>query len=279
MELKGVVADINEVPEALRPLYVQKGNQWQANLVGDIPGFVKADQVAEINGRLAEFRENNKKVMSALGVTTVDEALQRVGLIAGLSADKLAALKDLDPEAAKAALARVAALEKKGIKNEDDLEVKLKQALDEGLKPIRTELELERKARRDAQERADEALLREVVGTKFSKAGGKAGALDFIVSEFKRDFRVVDGVVKANENKFSPENPNKPLSEDEWVAGAIKRYDFAFAASQGGGASPSSGNGNASLRAGAKELRNPTPQELGRFASDIRKGLIVVVND
>jgi len=53
----------------------------------------------------------------------------------------------------------------------------------------------------------------------------------------------------------------------------MKEFGFAFAASQGGGAGGGSGNG-AGARPGAKQLVNPTPQELGRLKHVSGKGLV-----
>src|SRR5262249_10032479 len=122
-------------------------------------------------------------------------------------------------------------------------------------------------ARKADKDRADKATLRTAVGEAFARMGGKPKALDFIVSKAEGTFEVVDGNVVGR--KFGP-IPGEKLTVDEIIAAQTKEYDFAFAPSSGGGASPKSGGGAPA----ANELRNPTPHELGRHADDIAAGRI-----
>lgn len=274
MALKPVVTALTDVPEAHRPLYEQRDGKYVLALEGDPAGYVKATDLADANGKLIEFRDNNVKLLKALGADSVDGALARAAVVAGIDPAKLAALKDLDPEAAKAALARVAELEKKGVKTGEDVAVQIKAAIDSAMAPVREELANEKKARTEAQSRADEALLRETVGSKYLKAGGKPEAVDFIVAEFKKDFRVVNNAVVALDGRLSPENGVKPLTDQEWLAGATKKFGFAFEPSKGGGANPAgAGNGNGA-RPGVRQMVNPSPQELGRLKNVPGKGLV-----
>ena len=60
------------------------------------------------------------------------------------------------------------------------------------------------------------------------------------------------------------------------MAQQVRESDFAFLPSGGGGANPKPGGGGPS---GAKELRNPTAQQLGANANAIARGELRVVYD
>lgn len=271
MALRTVVAALTDVPESLRGEYELKDGKYVLKLDGEVPGYVKASDLAEANGKVVEFRDNNVKLLKALGVDSIDAGLQRAGLVAGLTPERIAALKDLDPVAAKAALERVAELEKKGVKNSDDVATQIKAALEAALGPVHQELKDEKRARAEAQGRADNALLRQTIADKYLKAGGKPSAIDFIVSEAQKAFRVMDNAVQAQENRFSADKPGSPLGIDEWLSGVTKTFDFAFEPSKGGGAAPgSNGSGaGASHPAGVKVIRG-TQQELQRLGANMQ---------
>jgi hypothetical protein len=81
--------------------------------------------------------------------------------------------------------------------------------------------------------------------------------------------------VKAKPNIFSPTRPGEPLTPDEWMVSATKDLAFLFGRSSGGGAPPAGSGAGGS--ASGKELRDPTPQQLGQFAADIASGKMRVV--
>jgi hypothetical protein len=236
MALKPVVDSLDQVAEPFRPEYVQKDGKFVLSLDGDPLGYVTGAAHAELNGKFSEFRESNKRLIAALGVDSVDKALARAALVGGIDAAKLERLKAIDPDEYEALKVKAAKLKDKGIDDADGLDVKLKAMLDAALKPVQDALSAEKTLRTDAQQRADKALLRQTVGDKFIKAGGKANALDFVLGEAQKSFSVVDNEVRAGENKFSAQKPSEPLGLDEWLEGAMKDYDFAFNPSAGGGA-------------------------------------------
>jgi hypothetical protein len=254
MALKAVVPDINAVPENLRSLYTQRDGKFVLDLEGDVPGYVPAQ-------KHAEFRENNVKLLKALGAETVEAALQRAGLFTGLDSDRLAKLKDIDPAVYAELKAKADALEKKGVKGVDDVEA-LKKSLLEDLKasvvgPLQAQLAEMQKASQAKDQRIADATLRSAVAERFAKAGGKASASGFIVEEAKKAFRVVDDRVVAVDGRFGSDG--EPLTLDAWVAGATKEYDFAFEPSKGGGAAPA-GAGGAPAHKGP--FKTPSGEEL-----------------
>jgi hypothetical protein len=251
--MKLILDDLSAVPEALRSEYVEKDGKFRLRIEGDT-------ERATLEGKLNEFRSNNiaylKELEELRGIKTKFEGV--------------------DPEAAKAAFAKLSALENKGVKSADDIDARLKAALEAVVNPLRAELAEVKNERTQAREELSKSALRDAVSKTFLQNGGKAKALDFIVGKAEADgFRADGGAIKAAANKFSADRPGEPLSLDEWIGSQIKENDFAFEPSKGGGAAPSNGSG---VRTGVKQLVNPTMQELGRFSKEIAEGKIQVVS-
>lgn len=137
---------------------------------------------------------------------------------------------------------------------------------------LETQLASEKTARLDAQKRADAHAIESKISDAFLKAGGQPKARTFIVAQAAPLFTIENGVLKGT--KFSPLRPGEPMSLDEFILLQTRENSFAFMPSQGGGANPGQGGGGTS---GVKELRDPSPQELGRYASDIAAGKVRVV--
>lgn len=266
MSLKPVITALTDVPEALRGEYEPWDGKYKLKLEGEIPGFVAA-------AKHAEFRDTNVRLLKSLGADTVEAALQRAGLFTGLDADRLAALKDIDPAEYRALKTKLEQLEKKGVTKPDDVQAQIQAALD-GFKttvvgPLQEKLTTAEKANLAKEQRLNEAAVRSAIGDRFVKAGGKPEAVDFIVDRAKQTFRVVDDKVVAAEGKYGAQG--EPLTVEEWISGATKEYAFVFEPSKGGGAAPA--GGGSAPRAGVRRLVNPTPEELGALDIVPGKGL------
>lgn len=251
-----VVDSLDKVPEAARSFYEQKDGKYHLSLEGAPAGFVSAADLATANGRVVEFRDKNIALM------------QEVEPLRGLKTK----FDGIDPEAAKTALAKVADLEKKGIKGGDDITAAVTSAVEAAVKPLKDQLLTTQQTLNDEKKRADEGTLRSSVAERFLKSGGKAKALDFIVGQAKSVFTVENGVVKAAANKFSTERPGEPLSLDEWVAAQVQENDFAFEPSKGSGAPPQGPGGSGGSGDNRKVIKDPTPQQLGEHAADVKAG-------
>jgi hypothetical protein len=274
MPLKFEVEKLEDVPEPARGFYEQKDGKF----VLGVEGVAPARDLAEANGKIVEFRDSNRALMRALGAETIDAALSRAALVAGIDPAKLERLKAIDPDEYAALKAAAAKLKEKGVTDPADLDTRLSAALEAALTPVKQELASEKQARAEAQKRADEALLRQSIGDKALKAGLDPAYLDFMTTKAHDDFHVIDNAVKAKDNKFSADKPGQALGIDEWLAGKMKEFSRIFAPAQGGGAGGGSGNG-AGARPGAKQLVNPTPQELGRLKHIPGKGLVNVAGE
>lgn len=134
-----------------------------------------------------------------------------------------------------------------------------------------TELEAELVAEKEAHAATQ---FKHTVTAEFLRVGGRESAVDFIVRSAAKVF-AVDGTT----NEPSRQNPGVPLSLAEWIEDQFETADFAFKPSKGGGAGATRGGGVHRLGAYTrqKELRDPSPQQLGQHAADIAKGKLKVV--
>lgn len=259
--LTPVVESLDKVPEAARPFYEQKDGKYHVILDAAPAGFVPATELATANGKVIEFRDKNIALLQEV------EPLRTLKTTVG----------DLDVVKAKEALTKVGELEKKGVKGAEDVAALVNTAVAAALKPVTDQLTASQAATEAATKRAAESTLRTVIGEKFTKAGGKPGAIDFIIGKAKEVFTVEGDQVKAHPNKFSSTRPGEALGVDEWIITAAKENDFAFEPSGGGGANPLKGGGGA-LKPGQTVLQDPTPQQLGdpKTAKGIKDGTIKV---
>lgn len=251
--LAPVVDKIEDVPEAARSFYVAKDGKFHVDLSGTPAGFAPAADLAAANSKIVEFRENNINLKK-----TVDELTPLKTAFDGI-----------DPTAAREAIKAAEEFKKKGMTKPDDIQalITASQA------PLMAKLESITN-QHEATRKANEALtLRSTLSDKFTKAGGADGALDFIVSQAAGVLKVVDGRVVAEPNQFSTDKPGESLSVDEWMTQQTKKNAFAFKPSGGGGANPVPGNGpGASRPAGQLVLRDPSAQDLGKHAAEIKAG-------
>jgi hypothetical protein len=172
--------------------------------------------------------------------------------------DLLARFDGIDPAAVKATAAKLAALEQ--------------AKPDERIAALESQLAA-------ANKRANEGVLKDAVSGAFLKSGGRPAASDYILSKAEKLFTVAaDGTLVSS--AFDPDQPGVKLTVAAFINQQLKESSFAFQPSSGSGADPrrSTGGGN---RSGAKELRNPTPQQLGdaATAAAIRRGELKVVYD
>lgn len=252
-----VVEKLEDVAEPARQFYKSEGGKFVLDLTATPSGFVPAAELATANGRVIEFRDTNIALKKQ-----VDE----------LSPLKVA-FEGIDPVAAKAALASQEELKKKGITKPDDLAAAIQTAVQAAVTPLTQQLTQITTTNAENQKRADLMTLNQVLGAKFSKAGGVPEAQDFISSKAAGVFVVEGGAVKAAPNQFSVDRPGEPLSVDEWMTRQTKEQAFAFKASSGGGANPAPGAGGGTQhKPGQLVLKDPTPQQLGEHAGDIKSG-------
>lgn len=225
MALKFIIDTLTEVPGPLRGEYTKREDGKYVLAVDGHPDSTK----------VAGFRDNN------ITLTRERDALTA----------KLAAFDGIDSEAAKAALAKIAA-------GEDADVVKLKLQLAES-----------QSATAAATQKAEALAHRQAVSAAFLAAGGRSEAVDFVTA--LAPFTVVGDTLKPNEGEASP-------TIQEWLLDqTVGANAFMFHPNKGGGAM---GSKPSALvlggRSDVRTLRNPTPQELGAAAADIAAGKVKV---
>jgi hypothetical protein len=222
--MRTILENLDDLPEALHKEYEEKDGKFYLKLEGDEPnGYVKASLLADANGRLVEFRENNRGL-----------AAEKTELTA-----KLAALNGLDPEEHKRMKVRIAELEKKGVKGADDLGVKIQEAVTAAVNPLQQQLTDITKREQDAQTK----LLQRDLENTLTKAGISAGVEEKAIPDYLRRgmevFSLEDGKPVAKNGTtpiYSTANPDQPLSVGEWATGLVKEAPHLFKPTKGGGA-------------------------------------------
>ncbi len=248
--MRAVVESLSDVPEPLHGEYEERDGKFFLKIDGDVPGLVRANDYGDLKQKVALFRDK------------YTAAMKRASEIAGVDEidDDLTPLRTT-LESLKAKLA-------------DNPESTQKQ-IQEAIKPLQEALAAEKAGRIAATERVSKALLRENIGAVLTKGGAHPNALGFLLDQSEKVFEIKDDKVSARDGYFTKEG--KPVTPNDWMETAIKDYDFAFKKSSGGGPIPP--NGDPSPAAGAKILRNPTPEQLGANMDDIASGKIQIVND
>jgi hypothetical protein len=183
--------------------------------------------------KLAEFRDKNIALLKEVE-------------------DLKAKYEGIDPLAVAADRARLAELEK--AKPQDRITA------------LEAELAAEKTAHASTRKVADTSVIENKIADAFLKLGGRSEARAFIVAQSAGAFTVENAALKGT--KFSPSRPGEPMSVDEWLTLQTRENAFCFLPSSGGNARPMSGDSGPA----GKTIKNPTPQELGRYAKEIASG-------
>jgi hypothetical protein len=188
--------------------------------------------------KLEEFRTNNVKLLK-----------------------DLSKFDGIEPEAVKADKAKLTAFET--------------AKPNERITELETQLAAEKTARAEAEQKAATNRVRDTIETKGLAIGLRPNAVDILRGKGEPVFTVVNGVVQAKPNTFSKTRPGELITVDEWLADQAREFPFLFLPSSGSGAAPQpSGGGTVS---NVPELRDPTPEQLGRHADEIMAGKLRVV--
>ena len=267
-----------KLAEPLQEEY-QKGSDgaFVVKLTGKAPpGLVSAQDLADANGEVTEFRKTSTGILKDIAVL--------LGIDEGSVTKELTPLrafiekfKNVDLEKHTQLLSDAAKLKSKGITNAEDISEIIRTEIAAGLKDVNIKLETSETARVEAQGRADQATFSKEITDPFIKAGGKRRATDYIVTQAHESFHIVDGKTVAKDGKLSPKDGTTPITISEWMAVATKEHDFAFEGSGGGGSGTQEGS---VTPAGAKELLNPTAAQLGdeKIGEQLSQGKLVIVN-
>lgn len=214
MKLKATLdkAAYDATPEALRAAYAQKGDVF----VLDVDGMTADDEVAAINVKLTEFRDNNIKLIK-----------------------DLKKFDGVDPDKYKSYETRVAELEAQGVAKPNDVA----QLIASALEPVKAQLGAMELEKNKAMARLDEKNLEDSLWSIGSKAGVDEQAKPYYLMEGKKLFRQQHGQLLAFDGDQPLYSKRKnsmhlPLTADEWALELLPtEKPLFFKASNGSAAS------------------------------------------
>lgn len=254
--MKAVIANLEEVPEAIRGEYESKNGKFVLKVEGELPGYAP---LVEANTRLAEFRDNNRTLNSK--VTELE--------------GKLKPFENIDPAKYTEMSERIVELEKRGVKGAVDIEAQLKAAVAAAVGPLEQKIAAREASERAAVERADRESLRSALQAAGTKAGIDDKAMEDYVERGLKVFKSINGEIVARKGDnpvFSKEHPAELLSVEEWASTLQTEAPHLFRPSRGGGAG---GNGSGGGPVVKKSI-SMDPLEFGRNLEGLAKGEVTV---
>lgn len=221
---KSVLTTLDGLPDALRSEYELRDGKYFLKIEGEPPaGFVPAAELAAANGKLAEFRDNNRALHSR--VQELDS--------------KMKAYEGIDPDEHRSLKTKLGEFEKRGAKEPNDLDARLQAAV----KPLMDQVQ---QLRAENEKKAKENAYLTLEG-RLRKAAVHAGIDERAVPDFlNRALEVfdLDGTPRDKGAPiYSPERPAELLTPEEWASGLKKTAPHLFRPSKGGGANPGDGAG------------------------------------
>jgi hypothetical protein len=268
--MKAVYQTQDEIPEALRGEYEEKGGSFVLKVDGDLPSYaetvaaLKSEKAAE-QQKTAVFRDNNIAILKELDVKSMDEAR-----------DKLRTLKTVDPAEYQRLKARTAELESAGVRTPEDvtrqLIEKTKDHVAAAVKPLQDKLDEITRREKQAQAALARTTLENALRDAAAKAGVEERALPDFLNRGLNVFALKDGQVVALKNgepQFSRRRAGETLSAEEWAQDLATDAPHLFRPSKGGGAGGGSG-------APRKRFVGNDPLEFGANLDAIAKGEVSV---
>jgi hypothetical protein len=142
---------------------------------------------------------------------------------------------------------------------------------------LEAELAAEKAKTMAAEAASSRVKLRSVLSAKAAAAGVRPEALEIAVDKLEADFVISGDTVQAKPGLFSADRPGELRTPEESLTAMTRSMGFLFKPSSGSGAPGNTGSivGTSNVR----ELRNPSPQQLGQYAADIKAGRMKVVHD
>lgn len=260
MALKGILtkAEHDAADAGVKGLY--KASADGTNFIIDVDGgYVPPAEVTDLKTKLGEFRDNNRTMHTEL------ETLRPLKTkYEGIDPEEVKRLKKLEED-----------MKAQGVKP-DKIEESIKAAVAAATKPLADALESEKKARTEADGRARKARFDQLVEEQAAAAKVRPNSRRFVRMEAEQNFELnPEGTALVPKQGVKhPTEPHKDLTPTDWLSHLAKTDENLFEQSTGGGAS---GGGRGFGNPGAKELVNPTSEEMGLHAAAIAKGEMVVV--
>jgi hypothetical protein len=226
MALKAILDSLDTVPEAQRGLYTEKDGKFILDLEGieDHPGAKSLKNALEMERKERLKRQDR-----------IDELTKE--------AEKF---KDLDPDRAREALAKVLELGDKELMDAgkiDELVDQRTERMRADSESQRTTLEAARDTATTERDTARERLAKEVIDNRImvaaTEAGVRKGAMPDVLSRARMTWRLDDAGEPAafkDDNRIFGSDGSKPMTMTEWVSGLSSDAEHLFEPNKGGGA-------------------------------------------
>jgi len=234
MALKTQIKTLEEVDEALRPLYTQ---------VGDV--YVLDTDDGDFKTKLAEFRNNN------ISITKENALLKEEAELAKSLKAQLAALGGATPEEAAAALEKMKSIEEKKLIEAGEIDAVVKQRADaqvarlvadyDGkIKAIQKALEETQANESNYKSRLSEVVIDSSLQSAINSVGQpRKGAMRDLIARGKQLYTLGDDgkpVPMSDGTVAYGKDGKTPLSMEEWAQTQILEAPYLFEGSSGGGA-------------------------------------------
>lgn len=229
MPLKRTAASQDEIPEALRSLYVLRDGQFVLDLDGD-PGDDALKALERERKARAEAERALKELKGRLGDLDPVKAREALQMIADMEAKAL--LGDLPPPLAAKVEELVA---KRTERIAADAKAKEQR--------FQASLETETVEKTRLQKQLEEILIDNTIRNTALKAGVQPTAVEDAVLYAKTVWKLKDGKPTAmkGEEILYGKKPNEPMTPEEWIAERAADRPHWFQPSAGTGTLPGAG--------------------------------------
>lgn len=255
--MKPVLANLSEVPEALRGEYTERDGKFYLKV--DDAVILSPAEVAERDRKLNEFRDNNRKLNES-----VKERDDKLKLFDGVDPEEYRKLKDgqKPPEGIEAIVAAAVAKANKPLHAQVEQLTADKKKSDEDAA----------KAKKDLADKELEGLIRDAA----IKFGVEDTAVEDFVARGKRLFSLDNGKPVARregEDVYSKRDRSQLLTLAEWAEDQQVEAPHLFKPSRGGGADTRGGGGKPTKKI---IVNGDDPLDVGRHLEEIAKGDAIV---
>lgn len=221
MALRATYPTQDEIPEAVRSLYVEREGKWCLDVEAAGGGGGGGDDVAKLTAALDKERKAKAAAEKAL-------------------ADTRKSLEGLDPVKAREALKTIHDLEEKNLLGEGKFEEAVAARVQRLANESKTQVDTLTKQVATLTGQLEEALIDNGIRSAASKARVRDEAVEDAVLLGKRVFRLKDGkpVPMNGEEVIYGKEANKPMTIEEWLGDRSKDRQHWFQPSNGTGADP-----------------------------------------
>ncbi len=254
--------EFEKLPEALKEHYAEKDGKYMPQ----VEGMVAMSEHESMKGKLAEFRDNNIRVMKE------NETLQgKLKSFEGITPEEFQGMK-AEYQSLKADKEKLTQM---GAGSAADLPKLIEGFVSKAVKPLQDKLDAAERNRVEAEQKLQAKAIDEFITGYAVKAGVDPDVLPDVLERARKIF-VYDpkeGTVNAMKGDlpiYSAVHPDQPLSAEEWLSTGLPKAFFKT--SNGGGA-----NGGAPVNNSARTLVKPDLQTIGKNLEEIASGKIAVV--